>query len=100
MESPRTAGSTSLDILPPSGKGISAELNPEETVVGPSIHTSNSDITFARIEEFDGKTSKTKTPIGNACIMQAFEWFSHASTKFVSSASLTSQSETAKEMIN
>lgn len=53
-----------MDVLPPSGKGTSAELNSEEKVVVPSIHTSNVKATLERIKEFGGKILKDKTPIG------------------------------------
>ena len=57
-------GTTSLDILPPSGKGISAELNPEENLVVPSIYASNIEGALRKIEKFGGKILKSKTPIG------------------------------------
>lgn len=57
-------GTTSLDVLPPSGKGISAELNSEEQVVVPSISTSNIAAKLRLIEQFGGKILKNKTPIG------------------------------------
>jgi predicted enzyme related to lactoylglutathione lyase len=60
----RRPGTESLDILPPSGKGISGELNPTEHVVVPSIYTSNIDATLLLIEKFGGKKLKAKTPIG------------------------------------
>lgn len=59
---PRT---TSFDILSPSGKGISAELNLEEEVVVPSIHTSNIKSTLERIKQCGGKILKYETAIGN-----------------------------------
>jgi len=55
---------TSVDVLPPSGKGVSAELNSEEALVVPSIHTSNIDAKLKLIEKFGGKKLKDKTPIG------------------------------------
>jgi predicted enzyme related to lactoylglutathione lyase len=57
-------GTKSLDALSPSGKGISAELNPEERVVVPSIHTSNIEAKLVQIEEIGGKKLENKTPIG------------------------------------
>ncbi len=57
-------GTTSLDILPPSGKGITAELNSQEEVVVPSIYTSNIEAKLKLIEEYGGKRLKDKTPIG------------------------------------
>jgi len=57
-------GTTSLDILPPSRKGISAELNREEEVVVPSISVSNIEKKLRLIEQFGGKKLKDKTPIG------------------------------------
>jgi len=55
---------TSLDILPPSGKGVSAELNSKEAIVVPSIHTPNIEAKLKLIEKFGGKKLKGKTPIG------------------------------------
>jgi hypothetical protein len=52
------------DILPPSRKGPSAELNSEEEVVVPAIYTSNIDVKLELIEKFGGKKLKDKTPIG------------------------------------
>lgn len=68
-------GTTSLDVLPPSGKGISAELNSEEEVVVPSIHTSNIEATLKRIKEFGGKILKAKTPIGKEAEFGCFAIF-------------------------
>lgn len=57
-------GTTSLDVLPPSGKGISAELNLEESTVVPSIYTSDIDAVLGRIRKSGGTILKSKTPIG------------------------------------
>ena len=57
-------GTSSLDILPPSGKGISAELNNEENAVVPSIFTSDMEAVLKRVRNFGGKVLKDKTPIG------------------------------------
>lgn len=43
-------GTTSLDILPPSGKGISAELNPEENTIVPCIYTTDIKASLKKIE--------------------------------------------------
>lgn len=51
------------DMLPPSGKGVSAELNSEVDVVIPSIHTKDIDAKLRLIEEFGGKKLRGKTPI-------------------------------------
>jgi len=48
-EQPRTS---SLDVLSPSQKGPSAELNSEEEVIVPTIHTFNIDAKLKLIEEF------------------------------------------------
>ena len=61
QEVPRT---NTLDVLPPSEKGPSAELNSEEDIIVPSISTSNIDTKLKLIEEFGGKTLEDKTPIG------------------------------------
>jgi predicted enzyme related to lactoylglutathione lyase len=58
------SGTSSLDILPPSHKGISAELNLKEKTVVPSIFTSNMETVLERIQHFGGKILKDKTPIG------------------------------------
>lgn len=57
-------GTTSLGILPPSRKGVSAELNSKESTVVPSIHTSNIEAKLELIEKYGGKKLKPKTPIG------------------------------------
>lgn len=57
-------GTSSLDILPPSGKGPSAELSSEEEVIVPSIYTHKIEEKIKLIEEFGGKKLKDKTPIG------------------------------------
>jgi predicted enzyme related to lactoylglutathione lyase len=57
-------GTTSLDVLPTSGKGISAELNLEESTIVPSIYTVNIEATLKRIEKLGGTILKNKTPIG------------------------------------
>lgn len=56
--------SDSLDVLPPSRKGPSAELNPNEDRVIPSIYTSQIKMKLKLVEKFGGKTIKGKTPIG------------------------------------
>jgi len=57
-------GTNSMDILPPSGKGPSAELNPEVEVIVPSIRTSDIEAKLKLIEKFGGRKLKEKTPIG------------------------------------
>jgi len=52
-----------LDVLPPSGKGPSAELNSEERVIVPSIKTTDIETKLRLIEEFGGKKLKDKTPV-------------------------------------
>jgi len=56
-------GTSSLDVLPPSGKGPSAELNSEVEVVVPSIRTSDIEAKIKTIERFGGRKLKDKTPI-------------------------------------
>jgi len=56
-------GTSSLDVLPPSRKGPSAELNSEVEVVVPSIKTSNIEAKLKLIEKFGGKKVKDKTPV-------------------------------------
>lgn len=56
-------GTNSLDILPPSHKGPSAELNPEENVIVPSIQTSEIAEKLKLIEKLGGRTLKGKTSI-------------------------------------
>lgn len=68
-------GTASLDILPPSGKGISAELNPKETVVVPSIFTSNINEKLSNIEKYGGKRLKGRTPIGKKAEQGYFALF-------------------------
>lgn len=51
-------------MLPPSHKGPSAELNPEESVVVPSIQTSDIAEKLKLIEKLGGRTLKDKTSIG------------------------------------
>ncbi len=58
-------GTNTMDILPPSGKGPSAELNSEEVVI-PSIYTSDIDRKLELIEEHGGKVIRRRTPIGEA----------------------------------
>lgn len=53
-----------MDVLPPSGKGISAELNSEEEVIVPAIHTYDIEAKFKLIELCGGKILKGKSPIG------------------------------------
>ena len=60
----KVPGSRSLDVLPPSKKGPSAELNSEEELIVPAIHTSNIEAKLKLIGEFGGKELKGKTPIG------------------------------------
>jgi len=57
-------GTNTLDILPPSEKGPSAELNSEEDVIVPSINALDIDAKLKLIAEFGGKILKEKTPIG------------------------------------
>jgi len=56
-------GTASLDILPPSGKGISAELNPEEDTIVPCIYTTDIKASLKKIEKLGGTVLKNKTPI-------------------------------------
>jgi len=56
--------SNSLDVLPPSGKGPSAELNSEVKIIIPSIRTSNIDAKLELIKKFGGKKLTGKTSIG------------------------------------
>lgn len=56
-------GSDSLDILPPSGKGPSAELNPNESVVTPTIYTQDIDAALKLIARHGGKILVPKTPV-------------------------------------
>ncbi|MBS7632717.1 hypothetical protein KEJ15_03730 [Candidatus Bathyarchaeota archaeon] len=56
-------GTFILDLLPPSGKGISAELNPEEKAIIPSIYTTDIEAKLKLIVELGGKILKDKTPI-------------------------------------
>ncbi len=53
-----------MDVLPPSGKGISAELNSKEEVIVPAIHTCDIEVKFKLIELYGGKILKGKSPIG------------------------------------
>lgn len=57
------------------GKALSAELNSEEEVVVPSIHTSNIEATLKRIKKFGGKILKTKTPVGKEAEFGCFAIF-------------------------
>jgi predicted enzyme related to lactoylglutathione lyase len=57
-------GTNTLDVLPPSEKGPSAELNSEEDIIVPSISTSNIDTKLKLIEEFGGKILEDTAPIG------------------------------------
>ncbi len=57
-------GAGFLDILPPSGKGPSAELNSEEETLVPVIYTSDIKEKLELIEKFGGKLLKGKTAIG------------------------------------
>jgi predicted enzyme related to lactoylglutathione lyase len=56
-------GSDSLDILPPSGKGPSAELNPNESVVTPTIYTQDIESTLERIVRYGGRILLPRTPV-------------------------------------
>lgn len=58
-------GTSAMDVLPPSGKGPSAEINSEEEVVIPSIYTSNIDRKLELIEEHGGKVLRRRAPIGD-----------------------------------
>jgi len=57
-------GSDSLDILPPAEKGPSAELNPHETVITPTIYTSDIEATLDSIVRYGGKILVPATPVG------------------------------------
>jgi len=57
-------GTSSMDILPPLGKGPSAELNSEAEVIVPSIRTSDIEAKLKLIESFGGRKLRDKTPIG------------------------------------
>ncbi len=59
-------GTTSIDILPPSEMGISAELNSEEDSIVPSIHVVDIDRTLELVEKHGGKKLGEKTPIGES----------------------------------
>ena len=72
QEQPRTSH---IDILPQSGKGISAELNADEAVVVPSIHTTDIDAKLKLIEEFGGKILQGRTIIGNETQLESFALF-------------------------
>ena len=71
----KQAGTDSLDVLPSSEKGISAELNVEEEVVVPSIYTSDIDAKLELIEKFGGRGLKAKTPIGKEAEQGYFALF-------------------------
>jgi len=58
------AGTGFMDVLPPSGKGPSAELNCEERVVVPTICVGEIDAKLALVQKLGGKKLKGKTPIG------------------------------------
>jgi predicted enzyme related to lactoylglutathione lyase len=60
----KQSSTTSWDVLPPSRKGISAELNLEEEVVVPSIFVYNIEEKLRLIKQFGGKKLKDRTPIG------------------------------------
>ena len=68
-------GTSRIDILPQSGKGISAELNADEAVVVPSIHTTDIDAKLKLIEEFGGKILQGRTIIGNETQLESFALF-------------------------
>jgi len=57
-------GTKSLDILPTSRKGPSAELNSEVEAVIPSIRTADMEAKLELIEKFGGKKLQGKAPIG------------------------------------
>ena len=52
-----------MDVLPPSGKGIGAELNSEEDVIVPAIHTCDIEAKLKLIELYGGKILRGKSPI-------------------------------------
>lgn len=56
-------GTNSLDVLPPSGKGISAELSPEEETIVPSIYTTDIEGKLELIEESGGRKLRGKSRI-------------------------------------
>ena len=68
-------GTSHIDILPQSGKGISAELNADEAVVVPSIYTADIDTKLKLIEEFEGKILQGKTIISNETQLGSFSLF-------------------------
>jgi predicted enzyme related to lactoylglutathione lyase len=51
-------------VLPPSGKGVSVELNRKEEVVVPSIFVSDMERRLELITRFGGKILKEKTRVG------------------------------------
>ena len=53
-----------MDVLPPSGKGIGAELNSEEDVIVPAIHTCDIEAKLELIELYGGKILRGISPIG------------------------------------
>ncbi|MCW4035967.1 MAG: hypothetical protein NWE75_02125 [Candidatus Bathyarchaeota archaeon] len=53
-----------MDVLPPSGKGIGAELNSEEEVIVPAIHTCDIEVKLELIELYGGKILRGKSPVG------------------------------------
>lgn len=57
-------GTTSLDVLPHSGRGPSAELNSEEEAIVPSIYASDIKAKLKLIENSGGKILKDKTSMG------------------------------------
>ena len=58
------SGTDSLDILPPSGKGVSAELNSKVQSVVPSICAFDIEQKLQLIEKFGGRKLQAKTPVG------------------------------------
>jgi len=68
-------GTSHIDILPQSGKGISAELNANEAVVVPSIYTTDIDTKLKLIEEFEGKILQGRTIISNETRLGNFALF-------------------------
>ena len=57
-------GESYWDVLPPSKKGISAELNSEAETIVPSINTEDIDAKLKLIEACGGIILEGKTPAG------------------------------------
>jgi predicted enzyme related to lactoylglutathione lyase len=53
-----------MDVLPPSGKGPSAELNLEEEAVVPAIYTLKMGEKIRLVEEHGGRMLRGRIPIG------------------------------------